>query len=575
VKTFLIAAFILIVLTGAGYFYTRHGVLKAKDFKPDNTKAESIIDLRPSIIAKLQQLVKDGSNGLYILSVEKIEPDILSSKLDVIDGSIIADTAAIYQLDLSKQLPDDIFKIKFHALHMDGFGIEDILHKDKIDIANIHLSEPVIEVYHKSRKYNEKEKAANQQLTIYQRLKNQIKKIAIGKINIDHGKLILYNSDEKNHSTVFNDITINMGDVLMDSSTQYEKERFLFAKHAKLEARNYVVGTPDSLYKIKLGSISVTSETNKITILNAELKPNGGKKQFVKKLKGREEMYDVTTPKIVFSGVDWWALLNREKVISTTMDINGGEVNVFFDRSLPPAVNEPMNHFPHQLVMMIPYPVMVNKLNVHDLKVVYTQYNPETRSTGTATITNINAVANHVTNIPAEVKKYPFTDISTNGLFMGKTPLHVKFKLDLLQYRTGKFSAEVRMGELNKDLVNPISEPLGRFTVKRGRMHKGDAHITGDNSRINGTIAFYYDDLHLTPLREDSANGHLIRNHVKSFFANWILLKNSNPGNKFRSPGFSVVRDGHQNFVGFIWTSITVGILKTIGAPEKLAMKKQ
>lgn len=94
-KTLLIIAIIGIAIIGGGYLYTRHHILRARDFRPDNSKAKNILDLRPAIIAKLQQLVKDGSNGLYILSLQEIQPDILSSKLDVINGTIVPDTAAM------------------------------------------------------------------------------------------------------------------------------------------------------------------------------------------------------------------------------------------------------------------------------------------------------------------------------------------------------------------------------------------------------------------------------------------------------------------------------------------------
>ena len=77
--------------------------MKTNDVKLDNSKALSVLDLRPAIIAKLQQLVKDGSNGLYTLSIQKIDPDLLSSKLDVVDGVIAIDTAAMQRLDESKK----------------------------------------------------------------------------------------------------------------------------------------------------------------------------------------------------------------------------------------------------------------------------------------------------------------------------------------------------------------------------------------------------------------------------------------------------------------------------------------
>lgn len=58
--------FVIIIVSG-GYFYIRFVVLKAKDFKPDYSKSKSVADLRPALIAKLQQLVKDASGGLYSL----------------------------------------------------------------------------------------------------------------------------------------------------------------------------------------------------------------------------------------------------------------------------------------------------------------------------------------------------------------------------------------------------------------------------------------------------------------------------------------------------------------------------
>ena len=67
-------------------FIIRFSVLQSRDFKPDTTKSKSILDLRPQLIAKLQQLVKDGSNGLYNLSIGKIEPHISSGGVDMNNG---------------------------------------------------------------------------------------------------------------------------------------------------------------------------------------------------------------------------------------------------------------------------------------------------------------------------------------------------------------------------------------------------------------------------------------------------------------------------------------------------------
>ena len=401
-----------------------------------------------------------------------------------------------------------------------------------------------------------------------------MKRIAINGISITKGTLIIHDVDQPKRQTKFNDITMRMDDVLIDSSTQYDASRFLFAKHALVETNDYTFPTPDSLYFVKLGKISLAAERHTVTILNAQLQHRGSRKEFEKKLPGRDEIYDVMLPKVVLSRVNWWDLVNKEKIFSKTMNIYGGTVSVFSDKSLPLGVAKPMNHFPHQLVMMIPVPVLVNELKFQGLKVIYQQYNTETRSTGTVTCTGISGVAKHMTNIAGEIKKYPYTLLSARGLFMNRVPLTVEFKFKRSEYRTGQFSVEVHMDSLNKNLVNPISEPLGRFTVKNGQMQQGTALIKGDNYNLHGTVNVHYDDLHITPLGKDSANGELKKDHVKSFFANTVFIKNENPqGSELRQPAFDVGRDHHQNFVAYIWTGILTGICKTIGVPVKLVIK--
>ena len=371
-KIILIIAVSLFVIISGGFLYLKYGILKTNDVKPPDSiasqatdsseKKSSILDLRPAIIAKIQQLVKNGSDGLYNLSIQKIDPDLLSSKIDVIDGVIAVDNAAMQRLDASKKLPDDIFHINFHLLHIDGIGINDMLDKKNIDIKGASLDDPVIHIYHKARSYNNQTNKKNDSLTLYQRLTGELKKIMIGSITIKHGTLVIHDGEEKSKPSRFNDISVKMNNILIDSSTQYDSKRFLFAKHAIIETSNYSFATPDGLYFIKLGKLTLVGEKHQVTISNAELKPNGNRQQFEKKLESRDEMYHVLIPKIVFSDLNWWQLINREKIISDKTDIYGGTVEVFSDLALPQNEDKPLNHFPHQLVMLIPKPVSVSSL---------------------------------------------------------------------------------------------------------------------------------------------------------------------------------------------------------------------
>src|SRR4051812_43299040 len=76
------------VLTLSGYVIVRYNLrtpgfvsTSAKDPSASTKPGETSLDLRPALITKLQQLVKQGSDGLYNLSIHEIEPDLLSSSV--------------------------------------------------------------------------------------------------------------------------------------------------------------------------------------------------------------------------------------------------------------------------------------------------------------------------------------------------------------------------------------------------------------------------------------------------------------------------------------------------------------
>lgn len=574
-KLALIFSILFLVVT-SGYLYIRYSLLKTKEFRPDNFKAKNVLDLRPSIIAKLQQLVKEGSDGLYLLSIEKLDVDVLDSKLNFNNASITIDTAAMEQLEKLKKLPDDIFKIKFTSLHIEGIGIQDLLNKGKIDISGILLNDPVIEVFHKSRPYNKTKRKTNETLSLYKKLKGQAQSIKIGRINIVRGTFINDNVAKKNCITRFNDISITIQDLLIDSTTQYDNNRFLFAKHTVIECKKYLYSTRDSLYFFKVGSITIAGEQRKIVASDVEFKPRLSKQQFESKLSTRKNMYHLTFPRVVLSNVNWWEMMNHEKFIAKEVEITNGIFYDYLDKSLPPKPYIKIDNFPQQMLMKIPVPLSLSKLTLRHLDVAYEELNPAIKKSAIISFNNINGILTHISNIPAEIKQSNHINFSGKGLFMHKVAMTAKLTLDLSKYRTGEFIADVHMDTLNKTIVNTIAEPLELFSIRKGEMQQATAHVEGNNFTTKGTIAFYYTNLNVTLLKKDSGeDGKLKKKKVTSFLANTFLIKDSNPltGEDPRKPEFSVDRAKYGTFFKFVLVSVLTGILKTIGIPVKLVLK--
>ncbi|HTM91014.1 MAG TPA: hypothetical protein VL095_01245, partial [Flavisolibacter sp.] len=528
----------------------------------------SILDLKPKLIEKLQQLVKQGSGGLYNLFIHELKPDILKSTVSISKASLVPDTAALKQLEQSKQLPDAIFRIKTDSIWIDGLGIKDILSKDVIDVKTIHIHRPTIDVYSKKRSSAN----AGDSKTLYQRLTDQMKHIGIGKVIIQNGTLVHHNL-EKNKNTKFNDIAINLTNIVIDSTTQFDKKRFLFAKDAELTLKNYAVPTSNNLYTFKVGVISIKATQQLLVARNISLKPHYNKQEFQNHIQTQRERFDISIPSVEFQTTDWWSLINNETLIATSAQINKADVRVYLDRRKPSGGTD-MKSFPHQLIMKLPLKIAINKIKVNDLDLVYEEFSKLSNQAGKLYVDNLQGTISNFTNIPAVIKRNGVMKVSATGLFMHAAPTELTLSFDLANYNTGAFSASLKSQKgFNGPIVNPIAEPLGAFRIKRGELKELTASISGDNYKASGEVVMLYNDLHITPLKQDPQNpGELKKKSVTSFIANTFVLKDENPSKdgQVRKEKAEFTRKS-GTFFNTIWKTTFIGILKTIGAPEKLA----
>ena len=571
-KIYIILSIIFFLVISA-YLFVRFSVLKTTITKPENSKKESAVDLRPRIIAKLQELVKIGSAGLYNLSIDSIEPHVVQSKLEVYKVSLSINTGALQKLNTLHLAPDDTYKISFNSLHIEGIGINDLLNKDRINLELIKITNPLIQVYHTKRSYN-KEKS-NDSATLYQRLTKKAKSIRVDKIVVQHGTFVNYNLSKKNTITKFNDVSININDLLIDSSTQFDNSRFLFSKMFTLSAGNYLFPTPDSLYFFTIKSFLISGEKHSITALDIHLKPRGNKQQFENKLKYKKDMYDISIPNITIDKIDWYGLMNYESFIAKEVNMFGGKASVYVDRSKPLSPQFDSHNFPHQLLMKLPFPISIKKLFIKDLDLVYAEFNPQVEKEGSIYLDKINGTITDITNISYQIAKQPHTTIRSSALFMHQVPMTLNFMFDMSKVKSGNFTVDLTTGKLDTGIINSFAPSLGVFKIKAGILNKGTALVTGDNYKALGTGSLLYNDLKLTALKkDDSQPGGLKKKTVTSFLANAFLIKNDNPSKgKTRKLMVNYERRSHSGFFNFIWKTILHGIFQIIGLPEKLADK--
>ena len=561
----------MIIVTGT-YLYIRFSVLKSKNFKPDTTKSKSILDLRPQLIAKLRQMVKDGSDGLYNLSIGEIEPHISSGGMDVMNVKIVPDSLTLSKLKTSPLAPEEVFKISIDSFHVDGIGIEDLLHKDQVNLKTISFTEPVIEMYPLKKLSNNRKRDTT---TLYRKIMKHEKRISIDEILVQHGTFIHHSFGQKNQTIKLDDIEIKLDNILIDSSTQQDQTRFLFAEEANISVKNLKARTGDSLYFLKCGALHISTKENSITAQNISVEPRYNRKEFESRLSARKYMFTLDIPILKLSGISWREIVNGKSLLAKEATLENGKCEVYLDRSLPfRKINR--NNFPHQVLMRIPVPFSISKMKMRHTKLLYTEFNPGMDQTGTVIISDVNGTVVNITNIRQEIKKNRFMVSTSSGLFMNRTPLEVGFHFDLSKYKTGNFTMDLEIGELDSSILNPITGPLAEFIFKRGSIQKGTVHVQGNNFKASGKGMLLYKDLYLVSLKKNTGEpGKAKERKLLSFIGNVLLIKNSNPsrGKAPRKETFESERNDHQPFFSLVWKTIFIGVLKTIGLPAKFGDK--
>jgi hypothetical protein len=366
-----------------------------------------------------------------------------------------------------------------------------------------------------------------------------------------------------------------MNDVLIDSSTQYDTKRFLFAKQANLSTKNFYGRTPDSLYYFKCSSIDISTTGNNLTALNIELHPRENRQQFESHLKQRKEIYNLTIPKITVSGINWWDLANQKNIIANEATISNASCDIFLDRSLP-FRKVKVNNFPHQILMRLPVPLSITKMHIRHCNLAYSEHNPGMDKTGTVYIDDMNGEVTNITNMHEQIKKHKILVIKSSGLFMHKIPMTNGFTFNLSKYKTGAFTMDLNIGAIDSSVLNPITEPMGEFMIQKGSIQKGIAHVTGNNFKGGGKGELLYKDLYLVGLKKDKNKpGSIKKKSVVSFFGNVFLIKNNNPkkDNAPKVVNFNFKRESKTTFFSLVWGTIFSGILKTIGLPPGFADK--
>ncbi|RYY19463.1 MAG: hypothetical protein EOO04_21975 [Chitinophagaceae bacterium] len=153
---------------------------------------------------------------------------------------------------------------------------------------------------------------------------------------------------------------------------------------------------------------------------------------------------------------------------------------------------------------------------------------------------------------------------------MGRGKLDVRFRFDL-DAKDGTFTYSGTLGEMDGDVLNRITKPLGMILVKRGKVKQLEFDIKANADRAKGYVKFAYNDLAVALLEKEKDGDRLVRKGLLSILANAMVINSDNPN----AEGILITAPiNHQrvktaSFFNFVWKTLFQGIRHSVGITDR------
>ena len=512
---------------------------------------------------ELRRYVQEGSDSLYTLAYGRLDLNLLTGSLIIHHVALIPDSAVYQRLVAQQKAPKVLINAKMERLQVSRMKLWRYFLNKEVDASSFSLVDPELVITEDQRSVD----TTTHQRSFDEAVNKNIRHFSIGRVYMDKIKLT-YTQIGKDSSKVISkleDVGVNIRGLQIDSLSQNDPTRFLYARAFDVSLEKWDHRTPDSLYWLHVKKVTYHATDEILDVGEVELKPRYNRADFDKKIKTQQDMFQLVFRNIKLEGLSRFDLL-RQKLHIQNGSINGGELNVYRNRALPMPPGDKYGQFPNQLLAKLELPLQIDTLTASGVDVSYTELNPKNGETGKIQFQRAGGTFRHITNIDSLVAQNKHCKVDLHAILMKSGKLKASFDF-ILGDKTGAFSVSGQLNTMDGKEFNPVTKPLGMVEIRSAQIKELEFNFNGNERSASGTLKFLYSNLKIAMLKEEKDPNGNQRKGLASLLANLMAIKNENP-----SPGEAVrivkprfQRDPKKSFFNLVWKTIFTGVKETVG----------
>ncbi|MXV17545.1 DUF748 domain-containing protein [Hufsiella ginkgonis] len=527
---------------------------------------------KPMISSRLREAVTKGTDSLYSISFDDMRLNLFTGNVAFTNIIFKPDTAVYRRMREAGLGPGSLYDISLKTLVLERTRPLTAYFKKRLEINAIIFDQPKLVITRYRPQTARKPVAPNRPL--YRRLPEALHSVSVGEIVFYHADVTINDNRKARHTAnAFKEMAIKVTDLLVDSVSAGDKQRFYGTRDIFVQLKNYRQHTSDGMYTMRFEELSASTQHGYTRLKGFAMTPRLPELAFSRKYKVQHDRYDLRFDEILLKGMDFRLLDSDERLFAPSMTVSGARAKVFLNRELPPPAIDKWVNFPHVVLKKLPLNVRIDTLFIKRSAVTYSEFNPVSGQNGTVAFRAFNGSIRNVTNDSLSLAKNHHAYARVSALLMGKTPMSMQIDFNLAD-PDAAFSFRGSAANLDLAGLNSLSRPMSMLEIASGYVTRAVYQAHGNRFGTRGTLRLTYRDLKIRLLKKDKEDGHLKKNGILSLLANVALVKNDNPspGEPLRVAAVKFDRPPYSSFFNVLWKTVFLGIKESIGLgmiPEK------
>ncbi len=246
-------------------------------------------------------------------------------------------------------------------------------------------------------------------------------------------------------------------------------------------------------------------------------------------------------------------------LIANAITVTNPLITIYRDKQ-PPFLADRIKALPVDMIKKVSLPVSIQRINLVDGALFYTEKHPKTRAEGTLTLTHLNGSITGIKN--RHIGPIDSLSLSLNAYLMDSAQISLRVKQSYTDTLSG-FLMSLRMKPTSLSFLNPVIAPLSNVIITSGVIDSLHLRAIGHDQLAFGEMNMYYHDLRIKLVKDGEESKSSFLGNVATFLVNTFIIKKNNNG-RTGIVYFERLRD--RSFFNYIVKMTFSGMATSVGA---------